>query len=61
MSMHTHCLTCGQIIFQKRAIPWPVSTGAKHAPVMLEADRNRWFIRCPTCGKRNFFIKEYAH
>lgn len=58
--MMTHCMNCGTIIHERAAILLPRGEREHAAPVRVQREGDRMFIRCNACRKKNYFIKCYA-
>jgi len=58
--MLLHCLNCEKIIHDHAVIPLVVAKKSQSSWPPIELNEDKFFVRCPNCLKRNFFIKEYT-
>lgn len=58
--MLMHCLNCEEIIHDHAVIPLVTARRTQVSLPSIELDDEKFFIRCPHCMKRNYFIKEYT-
>ncbi len=58
--MFMHCLHCAEIIHHQMVIPLVVVKKSYFSWPDIQEENDKFFIRCPNCNRRNFFIKEYS-
>jgi hypothetical protein len=58
--MLMHCLNCEEIIHNHAVIPLVFVKKSQSSWPPVELSDDKFFILCPHCMKRNYFIKEYT-
>ena len=58
--MFMHCLNCAEIIHHQLVIPLVMVRKSYFSWPDVQEENDKFFIRCPNCNRRNFFIKEYS-